>query len=87
MAEVGSAAAVALLKKMAYPRTNRGRIRSLLGSINNLTHKEYAMKKCTVGIDAHKASNVIGLAFEDMKGIGRSEQNSGFDPENPKHED
>ena len=25
------------------------------------------MKKCTVGINAHKASNVIGLAFEDMK--------------------
>ena len=67
MAEVGSAAAVALLKKMAYPRTNRGRIRSLLGSINNLTHKEYAMKKCTVGIDAHKASNVLALTFEDMK--------------------
>ena len=28
MAEVGSAAGVVLLKKMAYPRTNRGRIRS-----------------------------------------------------------
>lgn len=25
------------------------------------------MKKCTVGIDAHKESNVIGLAFDDMK--------------------
>lgn len=25
------------------------------------------MKKCTVGIDAHKESNVMGLAFKDMK--------------------
>ena len=24
------------------------------------------MKKCTVGIDAHKESNVIGIAFKDM---------------------
>ena len=25
------------------------------------------MKKCTVGIDAHKDSNVIGISFKDMK--------------------
>jgi hypothetical protein len=54
MAEVDSAAAVVLLKKMAYPRTNRGRFRMQSEPLINLIHKEYAEKKCTVGIDVHK---------------------------------
>ena len=34
---------------------------------NAIQTKGHTIKKCTVGIDAHKESNVLALAFKDMK--------------------
>ncbi len=67
MAEVDSVAAVILLKKDGVPANESRADPNTIGSINTLKHKEYAMKKCTVEIDAHKESNVLALAFNDMQ--------------------
>jgi hypothetical protein len=65
MAEVDRIVVRCHVKKDGVPANESRAI--AIGSINNLSHKEYAMKKCTVGIDAHKDSNVLALAFRDMK--------------------
>jgi transposase len=59
---------ISFVKLEARSRTNRELLRSsgAYPSLKKFKPKENAVKKLSIGMDAHKVTNVIGLAFVDM---------------------